>query len=323
MTTDPAQKIKINAQALLKYRRRKWNPDAVFKGFLAAISFVILLIIGAILVQLVRSSSLTLHQFGFHFITGKVWDPYSQEFGALPFIYGTLMTSFLALFMAVPLSLGTALFLSEWAPAWFRKIISFVIELLAAIPSVIYGLWGIFVLIPFLRETVVPHLFLPLNSVSLFKGPFFGPSLLSGSLILTIMILPTITSISKEIFLSVPQEMREAVFALGGTRWESIRLVVLRMSKSGILGAIILGLGRAIGETMAVTMLIGNRPEISISILAPSHSLSSVIASEFAEATTPLYLSALAEVGLLLVIVTLIINGFARLLVRREMRGAR
>ncbi|MBL7685488.1 MAG: phosphate ABC transporter permease subunit PstC [Deltaproteobacteria bacterium] len=292
--------------------------EPLFKGLLVFFSGLILIILAAIFFEMIRSSSLSLKTFGLSFFSGKVWDPVQETYGALPFIYGTLITSFLSLIVAVPISIGIALFLTEWAPRWLRHTIGFLVELLAAIPSVIYGLWGIFVLVPFLRTYLYPPLTKLLGFIPFFEGPFYGPSILSGALILSIMILPTIASISKEVFLAVPQEMREAVLALGGTRWESIQLGVLKMSKSGVIGAIVLGLGRAIGETMAVTMLIGNRPEIPLSIFHPGYSLASVIANEFSEATTPLYLSALAQMGLTLLLITFLLNASARLLVRRK-----
>ncbi len=301
--------------------RKLFDPETLFKRVLVFFASLIVFILVAIFIEMIRSSALALKTFHFSFLTGSTWDPVQEVFGALPFVYGTFVTSFIAIFIAVPVALGMALFLTEWCPSWLRNIIAFPIELLAAIPSVIYGLWGIFVLIPFLREHVSPLLQKTLGFLPIFEGPFYGVSFLSGGLILSIMILPTITSISKEVFLAVPREMREGVFALGGTRWESIRLVVLGMSKSGFMGAIILGLGRALGETMAVTMLIGNRAEISASILHPGYSLASVIANEFSEATTPLYLSSLAAVGLLLLLVTFLVNACARVLVRKSLKG--
>ncbi|MFO1519991.1 MAG: phosphate ABC transporter permease subunit PstC [bacterium] len=300
----------------LKNRNRRFDGEKIFKGLLVFLSSLVILILAAIFAEMIRSSRLSLKTFGWSFITGKTWDPVKEVFGALPFIYGTLVTSFLAMLIAVPVSLGISLFLTEWAPAWVRRVLSFLVELLAAIPSVIYGLWGIFVLIPFLRDHVFPLVNKWLGFLPFFEGPFYGASVLAGGLILSIMILPTIASVSKEVFLSVPNELREAVLALGGTRWESIRLAVLKMSRSGLIGAVALGLGRAIGETMAVTMVIGNRSEIVASIFSPGYSLASVIANEFSEATTPLYLSALSEIGLLLLAVTFLVNALARVLVK-------
>ncbi len=312
----------VESATPLRYQRGRWNAEQAFKGLLVFFSSLIVVILLAIFLEMIRSSSLSLKTFGWGFLTGKTWDPVKEIFGALPFIYGTLVTSLIAMLIAVPVAIGVALFLTEWAPFWLRNIVSFLIELLAAIPSVIYGLWGIFVLIPFLRDYFYPLVSKAIGFLPLFKGPFYGASLLTGGLILSIMILPTITAVSREVFMSVPREMREGVLALGGTRWESIRLVVLKMSRSGIIGAVVLGLGRALGETMAVTMVVGNRAEIARSIFSPGYSLASVIANEFSEATTPLYLSALAEMGLILLGVTFVVNGIARLLVRKGIQGA-
>ena len=300
-------------------RRRRFNVDRVFKGVLIGFSSLIVAVLLAIFLEMIRSSSLSLRTFGLAFLWGRTWDPNpaKEVYGALPFIYGTVVTSLIAITLAVPVALGVALFLTEWAGYRLRTFVSFLVELLAAIPSVIYGLWGIFVMIPFLRNHVYPALSKTLGFLPIFKGDFYGVSLLSAGMILSIMILPTIASISKEVFLAVPGEMREAVLALGGTRWESIRLAVLKMSRSGIIGAVFLGLGRALGETMAVTMVIGNKPEISTSVFASGYSLAAVIANEFTEATSPLHLSALTEMGLILLGVTFVVNGIARLMVRR------
>jgi len=298
--------------------RSRWDLDRLFKGLLVLVSFSILIILALIFSELIRSSYLSLKTFGVSFLWGKVWDPVKEEFGALPFIFGTLISSLLAMLIAVPISLGVSLFVTQFAPTWLRNPISFLVELLAAIPSVIYGLWGIFILVPFIRTEIFPMMNQLLGFLPFFEGPVYGPSMLAGGLILSIMILPTITSVSKEIFSTVPHELKEAVFALGGTQWESVRWVVLKISRSGIIGACVLGLGRALGETMAVTMVIGNRPEISASLFAPGYSLASVIANEFAEATSPLYLSSLAKMGLLLLVVTFIVNALARLLVRKK-----
>ncbi|PIQ89246.1 MAG: phosphate ABC transporter permease subunit PstC [Candidatus Omnitrophica bacterium CG11_big_fil_rev_8_21_14_0_20_42_13] len=258
-----------------------------------------------------------IRKFGLHFLHTSTWDPVKEIFGALPFIYGTVISSALALLMALPVSLGIAVYLAELAPCCLREPLSFLIELLAAIPSVVYGLWGIFFLAPFLRETVQPFLFRYFGFLPLFQGEFYGVGMLSAAIILSIMIIPTISSISREVFLTVPSAQREAALALGATRWETIRLAVLGYARSGVLGAVILGLGRALGETMAVTMVIGNRPEISGSLFAPAYTMASVIANEFSEATTDLYLSALIEIGFILFFVTLIINIAARALIWR------
>lgn len=256
-----------------------------------------------------------IHKFGLGFLFTSKWDPVKEIFGALPFIYGTLISSILALLIAVPVSLGIAIYLAELTPAWIREPMSFLIELLAAIPSVVYGLWGIFVLAPFLRQNVQPFLAKYFGFLPLFQGNFYGVGMFTAGIILSIMIIPTISSISKEVFLSVPFTQREAALALGATRWETIRLGVLKYARTGVLGALILGLGRALGETMAVTMVIGNRPEISASLFAPAYTMASVIANEFTEATSNMYVSALIEIGLVLFFVTLILNIAARALI--------
>lgn len=305
----------------LKDKNRFFNFSRIFKGVLALFSFFVVLILVAIFLEMIRSSSLSLKTFGFQFITGKIWDPVQNIFGALPFIYGTLVSSLIAIVIAIPVGLGVSLFLTEWAPSAIRTPIAFLVELLAAIPSVIYGLWGIFFLVPFIRETLFPILNKTLGPIpylgALFQGPHYGVSLFAGGVILSIMILPTMIAISRELFLTIPNELREGVLALGGTRFEIIKLVVLRLSFSGIMGAVILSLGRALGETMAVTMVIGNRPDINFSLFAPGYSLASVIANEFSEATSPLYLSALAEMGLILLMITFIVSGIGRVLIYR------
>jgi len=271
--------------------------------------------------QMYSSAQPSIQKFGFSFITGRVWDPVKEQFGALPFIYGTLVTSLLALLIATPIGLGVAIFLNEMAASKVRVVVAFLVEMLAAIPSVVYGLWGIFVLAPWLRETVEPGLAKWFGFIPLFQGAPLGFGMLAGGLILAIMILPTIAAISGEVMGAVPNEQREAALALGATKWEMIRMAVLPYAKSGILGGIMLGLGRALGETMAVTMLIGNRPDILPSLFAPAYSMAAVIANEFTEATYDLYLSSLVEIGLILFGITLILNCFARLLVWSVARG--
>jgi len=266
--------------------------------------------------ELISESNLSIKKFGFHFLTSSTWDPVTEEYGALPFIYGTFMSSLIALIIAVPLSLGTAIYLTELAPRWIRQPLVSLIEMLAAIPSVILGLWGIFVLIPWLR--VYPFAFLKqtLGWTPVFSGPIYGTSMLAGGVIVAIMIMPIITSVSREILRAVPDLQREAAYALGATRWEVTRLSVLSYARKGLFGAVILGLGRALGETMAVTMVIGNTPQIAKSLFAPGYTLASVIANEFTEATTDLYVSALVEIGLVLLGVTILANLLAQLLLR-------
>ncbi|MDQ4079757.1 MAG: phosphate ABC transporter permease subunit PstC [Gemmatimonadota bacterium] len=263
-------------------------------------------------------------EFGLGFLSSSTWDPVRGVFGAAPAIYGTIVSSIVALIIATPLALGVAIFLSEFAPPWLRQPVAFLVDLLAAIPSVVYGLWGIFVLLPILREHVMPFLrdTLHLGATPLFSGPAYGPSMLAAGIILAIMVLPYISSVSREVLLAVPRSQREAALALGATRWEAIRGAVLPYARSGILGGIILGLGRALGETMAVTMLIGNTHNISASLFAPGYTMASLIANEFAEATGDLHLSALMAVGFALFTLTLIVNALARWLVWRVTRGA-
>jgi phosphate transport system permease protein len=290
-------------------------PDEIFRWVIILSAVSVFAIVVLVVWELFDKSRLSLHQFGFHFFYGHDWDPVNDQYGAAPFIYGTLVSSFLALLLAVPLSVGVAVYVTEMCPQFLRGIISFLVELLAAIPSVIYGLWGIFVLAPLLREYVEPVLGKTLGWTGLFSGPMYGLGMLAAGIILAIMIVPVIASITREVMTAVPQNQREAVLALGATRWEMIRMGVLRNARIGIVGGVILGLGRALGETMAVTMIIGNRPEISKSLFAPGYTMASVIANEFAEATGDMYLSALVEIGLALFLVTLVVNAMARLLV--------
>jgi phosphate transport system permease protein len=265
-----------------------------------------------------------LREFGFGFLTSSTWDPVREVFGAAPAIYGTIVSSLVALLIATPLALGVAIFLSEFAPGWLRQPLSFLVDLLAAIPSVVYGLWGIFVLLPLLREYVMPFLrdTLRLGGTPFFSGPAYGPSMLAAGVILAIMVLPYISSVSREVLLAVPRSQREAALALGATRWEAIRGAVIPYARSGIVGGVILGLGRALGETMAVTMLIGNRHEIASSLFAPGYTMASLIANEFAEASGDMHLSALMAVGFTLFVITILVNAIARWLVWRVTRGA-
>ncbi|QHN05515.1 phosphate ABC transporter permease subunit PstC [Granulicella sp. WH15] len=297
-------------------------PDGIFFALMLICACSIFAIVVFIASILVVRSKLSLAAFGLKFFSSQEWDPVSGSFGALPFIYGTLATSLLALLMAVPLALGVAVFITELCPKALRAPISFLTELLAAIPSVVYGLWAVFVLVPLMRDQVGPLLSTYLGWTGFFEGANFGVGLLTASIILAIMILPIISSITRDIMMAVPNNQREAVLALGATRWEMIRIGVLRNARIGIVGAVILGLGRALGETMAVTMVIGNHPVISKSLFAPGYTLASVIANEFSEATGDLYLSALIEIGLALFLVTIVVNAIARLLVWAVTRGA-
>lgn len=295
--------------------------DRLFSYLILACALTVLVILCLIVYELLSSSQLAWKAFGWKFFWSRDWDPVNEQFGALPFVYGTLVSSLLALILAVPLAVGVAVFTTEMCPKWLRGPISFLTELLAAIPSVIYGLWAIFVLVPILRMQIQPFLARTFGWTGFFEGPPYGIGMLAAGIILAIMIVPIISSITREVLAVVPQQQREAALALGATRWEMIWIAVLRNARAGIVGGIILGLGRALGETMAVTMVIGNRPEIAKSLFAPGYTMASVLANEFSEATGNLYLSALVEIGLALFIVTIIVNALARFLVWSVTRG--
>ena len=295
--------------------------DQVFRSFVILCALAVLAIVGLIFYELVSQSHLSISKFGFSFLKKQIWDPVAEDFGALPFIYGTVVSSLLGLLIAVPLSIGTALFITEICPGRLRPVLSLLVELLAAIPSVIYGLWGIFVLAPFLRLHVQPFLGKYFGWTGLFSGPKYGWGMLAAGCIIAIMILPIIASITREVVTAVPRVQREAALALGATKWEMLRMAVLRNARPGIFGATILGLGRALGETMAVTMVIGNRPEIAKSLFAPGYTLASAIANEFTEAVGNVYFSALMEMALVLFVITLIVNALAVLLVWSITRG--
>lgn len=295
--------------------------DAAFRSVAIACALAVLAIVGLILYELISQSHLSIQKSGLSFLRKTIWDPVAEDFGALPFIYGTLVSSFLGLLIAVPLAVGTALFLTEICPRRIRAVLSLCVELLAAIPSVIYGLWGIFVLVPFVRHYIEPFLQRTLGWTGLFTGPKIGFGLLSAGIIIAIMILPIIASISREVIVAVPRQQREAALALGATKWEMLRMAVLRNARPGIFGAIILGLGRAFGETMAVTMVIGNTPAIVYSLFATGDTLASTIANQFNEATSAVYTSALVEMGLVLFVLTLIVNALANLMIWSITRG--
>jgi phosphate transport system permease protein len=297
-------------------------PDRAWGFVLGVLGAAVFLVGALIAVQLTDLSMPLLRHTGFlKFVSSSDWDVVRDAFGALPFIYGTLVTSVVGLMLALPVSLGLALFLTEMSPPRLRSIISFPIGLLAGIPSVVYGLWGLFVLVPLLRKPIEPMLAAAFGYLPFFRGPTIGLGYLAAGSILAVMILPTITSITIEVLRTVPMSLREAALALGATRWEAIRIAVLPYARAGIVGATILGLGRALGETMAVTMVIGNSPTISASLFAPGYSLPAVIANEFAEASGAMHTGALAALGLLLFAVTLLLNVVARLLVRVSVRG--
>ena len=291
-------------------------PQAV--TWCAASSIVV--ITAAIAWSLYRHSAVARHGQGWHFLVSQTWDPVAGVFGALPFIYGTVVTSALALVLAIPIGLGAAVFLSELAPPRISDALTFMIGLLAAVPSVIYGLIGIFVLVPALSSHVVPAIKRVLGFLPIFSGAFYGVSLFSAGVVLSVMIVPFIVSVSREVLLAVPTDLREASLALGSTQWEATARVVLPFARRGIMGSIFLALARALGETMAVTMVIGNTPRIAASLFAPGYSIAAVIANEFTEATGDLYLEALIELALVLFVLTIVINGLARLLIRAATR---
>jgi phosphate transport system permease protein len=306
---------------------RRLSADDAFAAALRIASLAVLAAVVLLVVETLRGAGPALHTYGWAFLAGREWDPVAERFGALPYVVGTLVTSALALLLAVPFGIGAAVFLSEIAPPRLGATISFMIELLASIPSIVYGLWGVFVLAPFLRTSVEPWLIQHLGFLPLFSGFPFGIGILPAGLVLAIMVVPTVTSVTREILRALPDSLRGAALALGATRAEAIG-VTLDAARPGILGAVILALGRALGETMAVTMLIGNSNRMSWSLLAPGSTMASVIANEFTEAVSKLHLAALCEVALVLFVVTLIVNAVARLIVlaatggRRDVAGA-
>jgi phosphate transport system permease protein len=314
-------------RALPAHRGRGPHADDLYRGLLMGAAGVVFLIVFLIAYESVRGAALSMKSIGWGFLLGIEWDPVMDRYGALPYVIGTLATSGLALFMAMPLGIGSAVFLAELSTRRIGAVVSFVMELLAAIPSIVYGIWGFFVLAPFLRAGVEPWLIQHFGFIPLFRGVPFGIGILNAAIILAIMIVPTIVSISREVLLATPRSLREASLALGATQAESIA-VALDAAKPGILGAVILALGRALGETMAVTMVIGNTNRIPTSILDPGATMASVIANEFTEATSPLYISALVQIALVLFGVTIVVNAVARLLVywatggRRDVSGA-
>ena len=313
----PPAPVKPNGplQRAAQFARKLSGSDLLGHGVALAAAASILVITGALVWQLWTQSALSRTKFGWGFLVGQTWDPLFEHLGALPFIYGTAVTSAIALLIAVPLGLGAAIFLAELAPPKLSSGLAFLIDLLAAVPSVIYGLLGIFVMVPFLREVVEPALQKSFGFLPLFQGPIYGIGILAGGLILAIMIIPFIVSVSREVLLAVPRDQREAALALGATRWEATWRVVVPFASTGIYGSIFLALARALGETMAITMVIGNDPKIRASLFAPGYSIAAVIANEFVEATTRTYISALIELGLVLFCLTIVLNGLARLLI--------
>jgi phosphate transport system permease protein len=314
----PAPSVALAASNGLEGRSQ---GDVVFRVLLTAAAIAVPALLGLLVYELFQGAELAIARFGARFVTTSTWDPVAENFGAAPLIFGTLISSLIALALAVPLSLGVAIFLTEFAPPAVRQPVAFVIELLAAIPSVVYGLWGIFVLIPFLRATIFPFLRSTLGFLPFFQGPIYGNSILAAGFILAIMIMPYVMSVSREVLLAVPPAQREAALGLGATRWEAAWTAVVPYARSGLVGAVILGLGRALGETMAVTMLVGNRHEIAASLFAPGYTMAAAIANEFSEAATDIHLAALAYVALVLFAVTVLVNAGARLLIWRVSRG--
>jgi phosphate transport system permease protein len=316
MDTDVATTPVKPARASVSARSESQWGDRVFHLLCLAGALTIGVLLLLVLWQLLKGSHLSLQKFGLGFFVSTHWNPVTEEFGALPFIFGTVVSSLIALLIAVPLGVGTAIYLTDLAPVKLRQPLTSIIEMLAAVPSVVWGLWGLFVLMPLLRESCYPVLKNVFGFLPLFQGPIFGIGMLTSGIILAIMILPIVTSVSREVLRSVPNLQREAAYALGATRWEVTRIAVLSYARRGLFGAAVLGLGRAIGETMAVTMVIGNTPFIGWSLFQPASTLASSIANQFTEATTDLYLSSLFELGLVLLGVTILVNILAQVMVR-------
>ena len=304
----------------MRLRHARWD-ELLFRGGTGAFALVLLLIVVGIGAELLQESRLSIVEFGWRFWTTDTWDPVASEFGARPFIWGTLYSSILALVISTPIALGIAIYISELSPHWLRRPLVFLTELLAAIPSIVYGLWGVFVLVPAVRslEMATPEW---MRGIPLFSGPPLGVGMLSAALILAIMVVPFSSSVAREVLKAVPQAQREGAYALGATRWEAIRMALF-YARTGIVGAVMLGFGRALGETMAVTMVIGNSPQVSWSLFAPQYTMSAVLANEFAEATDDLYLHALVEIGLVLFAITLVINMISRLFIWSMGRSGR
>lgn len=291
------------------------DGDEIARVITFIFAAMVVLITVLLVYELWVNSALARHKFGLNFFITRVWDPVSEEYGALPFIYGTVITSAVALLIAVPLGIGASIFLAELAPPRISDTLQFFIDLLAAVPSVIYGLLGIFIVVPMMRTVIYPALNKPFGFLPIFKGPSYGVGFFTAGIVLAIMVIPYIISVSREVLMSVPRDQREAALALGSTRWESTWKVVVPFARTGIMGSIFLAMARALGETMAVTMVIGNTPTISASLFSPGDSIASVIANQFTEATGDLYLQSLIALGLVLFLLTFVLNGLARLLI--------
>jgi phosphate transport system permease protein len=311
-TTVPSASPLAGSRSFMS-RMRDGDEIARVITFLFATSVVLVTLL--LILELWQGSALSRHKFGLHFFVTRVWDPIAEQFGALPFIYGTVITATVSLLIAVPLGIGAAIFLAELAPARLSDALEFFIDLLAAVPSVIYGLLGVFIVVPLMRDYLQPGLKHTLGFLPLFSGPAYGIGFLTAGIVLAIMVIPYIISVSREILMSVPRDQREAALSLGATRWESTWKVVVPFARPGIMGSIFLALARALGETMAVTMVIGNTPTISASLFSPGYSIAAVIANEFTEATGDVHLQALIELGLVLFLLTFLLNGLARLLI--------
>ncbi len=317
--------VPSNALARIKALDRLRMSDTLFRHLTRAAAIGVLLLLSGVIISLIQGSLLTFKTFGFGYLWSQRWNPVTDNYGALPAIYGTVLTSFIAMLIAVPVGLMIAFFLTELCPQWLRRPIGIAIELLAGIPSIIYGIWGLFMFAPFLQATLQPFLINTLGNFpgigSLFAGPPYGIGMLTSGLILAIMVLPFVTSITRDVFEAVPPVLKEAAYGLGCTTWEVVRYVVLPYARVGVIGGVMLGLGRALGETMAVTFVIGNAHRISASILAPGTTISATIANEFTEAVGDLYTSALISLGLILFVITFIVLAAARyMLLRMERR---
>jgi phosphate transport system permease protein len=319
-TASSHREARVPGRGARAFVLRLVNGDYVARLIVTVAAGFILLVTVLLVFQLWTNSQLAREKFGWHFLVTRIWDPNAEQFGALPFLYGTCVTSLLALVIAVPLGVGAAIFLSEMAPPRLSNVLTFVIELLAAVPSVIYGLLGVFVMMPLIKAYLHPALKTTLGWTPLFSGPFYGVSVLAAGIVLALMILPFIVSVSRQVLLAVPADQREGALALGATKWETTWKVVVPFAQRGIYGSVFLALARALGETMAVTMVIGNAPKISASLFSPGYSIAAVIANEFTEATSDLYVQALIELGLVLFALTIVINGLARLLVASTSR---
>ena len=317
-----SESVAIRATSRPRRRGRGWFSDRMWHGLLAAFGTVVFSVVALIVYETARGAAPSLRAFSWNFLTTTAWDPVAEKFGALPYVYGTLVSSGLALLLALPCGIGAAVYLAEIAPRRVGEVVTFMVELLASVPSIVYGMWGVFSLAPWLRVTIEPWLIGHLGFLPLFSGFPFGLGMLNAGVVLAIMILPTIVSLSREMLLAAPTALREAALALGATRAETLG-VTLEWSRPGIIGAVILALGRALGETMAVTMVIGNTNHISASLLAPGATLASVIANEFSEATSRLHLASLIEIALVLFVITLLVNAIARLIIYWSTGGRR